>query len=297
MRIADQTLMTGILTDLDQGRQALLRTQGALSSGREVQRASDDPARAVDAMTARSALAWNAQYQRNVDSGVSWLQATEASLAQSVDLMQRARQLLVQAANGVTGGVDQASIAQELGQITEGLVAAGNAQLDGRYLFAGSSTQTAPLVPAGSPPTAATYAGDTAALNREIGPGITQPVNLTADQVFSGGSGLLPALIQARSDVLAGDGSAITADLQTIDAAMDNLVTMRTEVGARLGRLQIADTALKSLDLTLTRQLSAAEDADMAWAATRYASLNTAYQAALQAAGRLLPASLIDFLR
>lgn len=298
MRITDQTLMSSMLTDLDQTRQALVRTQGILASGREVQQPSDDPARAMDGMLARSALAANGQFQRNVSSGIDWLQATDSALTQAGDLMQRARQLVVQASNdGAIAGTDAAAIAQELGQIAEALVGVGNQSLAGRYLFGGALTTAAPLTATGSPPTSVTYNGDAANINREIAPGVSVAINVHGDQVFTGAGGLITAVIQAQSDVAAGNTAALSADLQAIDAAADNLTTVRTDVGARLSRLQTADTALKSLEVALTKQLSTAEDADFARTLSQYATLNTAYQAALNAAGRLLPASLIDFLR
>lgn len=297
MRITDQTLMNSVLTDLDRTRQGLVRAQSILASGREVQLPSDDPARAMEAMLARSALAQNGQFQRNVAAGLDWLQSTDDALAQAGDLTQRARQLVLQAGNAATAPADAAAIAEELGQIAEALVGVGNQSSVGRYLFGGTQTLTAPLSATGSPPTAVTYAGDSGNIDREIGPGLGVAVNVRADQVFTGATGLLPVLIQARANVQAGNTAALAADLNSIDAALDNLTTLRTDVGARVNRLQSADSGLSSLEVALTRQLSSAEDADIARTATRYATLNTAYQAALSAAGRLLPATLIDFLR
>ena len=297
MRITDQTLMKNVLTDLDQTRQGLVRAQSVLASGREVQQPSDDPARAMDAMLARSALAQNGQFHRNVGSGVDWLKATDGALSQAGDLMQRARQLVLQAGNASTAPADDAALAQELGQIAEAVVGTGNQSLEGRYLFGGTQTLAAPLTATGSPPTAVTYNGNSGSVNREIGPGLSVAVNVCGDQLFTGAAGLLPALIQARTDVQAGNTAALAADLQGIDTALDGLTTLRTDVGARLGRLQSAQTGLGSLEVALTQQLSGAEDADIARTATRYATLNTAYQAALNAAGRLLPTTLIDFLR
>lgn len=297
MRITDHALMTGILTDLNATRQALAHTQGVLASGRDIQVPSDDPARAMDAMLGRAALDENGQYQRNVSSGLTWLQGTDSALSQAHDLVQRARQLVVQGADATISQGDALAIAQELGQIANALVSLGNNSVEGRYLFGGAKTLTPPLAATGTPPTAVTYNGDSGSLNRDLAPGVSETVNVRGDQVFTGANGILPAVITAYNDAQAGNSTALGNDLQTLDAALDNLTAMRTDVGARINRLSAANAALSSMEGVLTQQVATAEDADMARTATQYASLQVSYQAALSAAGRMLPTTLIEFLR
>jgi flagellar hook-associated protein 3 FlgL len=122
------------------------RTQQQLATGRRLLAPSDDPAAAVQALGLRDGLAALDQYSRNAEGAIARLSQQETVLADMGLLLQRARELTVQAANGVQNDESRAAIASELEQITESLLAAANTRdANGEYLFAGHRSDRLPF--------------------------------------------------------------------------------------------------------------------------------------------------------
>lgn len=129
-------------------RQARIeQLQEQVSSGRRIQRVSDDPAAAARAERSRNALSRIAADQRGLQDQRNALQLAEAALGRSVDLLQRARELLVQSQNGTLGARDRLSIATELAGLREQLLAEANQRdANGVALFGGLSTRAEAFV-------------------------------------------------------------------------------------------------------------------------------------------------------
>ncbi|HOP06912.1 MAG TPA: flagellar hook-associated protein FlgL [candidate division Zixibacteria bacterium] len=92
------------------------------------------------------------------------------------------------------------------------------------------------------------------------------------------------------------DEEAIQGLLDDFDAAIENLLTARSSVGAKAKRLEITDSRLSELDLAYTERLSEVEDADLAELVTTLATQENNYQASLAAAAKIIQPSLLNFL-
>jgi len=296
-RITQSMLSTTLLADLQTITDKLARTQGKLSSGKEIQKPSDDPFATARALQFRAELASNKQYQSNVGEASSWQDATDTALSSIDELVQRARDLVVQGANDTLGPSGRASIAAEIDQIVESIKAAGNTQYAGRYIFSGSLTTTAPYTPGG--PDA--YLGDAASIYREIGPGVQVPLNVDGGSVIGDSAtpgSLLATLKTISNDLKTNNGAALqTTDLAAIDSAHDVVTTARATVGARTNRLETALGRLQQLEESTTKLLSNTEDADMAQTLVDFSQQQAVYQAALKAGAQIVQPSLMDFLR
>jgi len=291
-RITNSMVSRTVLSDIQDVFGKLSRTQERLSSGKQLTKPSDDPFAASRALLYRTGLDANRQYQTNVNEAKSWLDASDTALSQLGESSSRARELILQGANGTNSQVQRDAIASELDQIADSIKTVANTQYAGRYIFSGAATQTAPFTVGG----ADTYLGDTAAINREIGQNVQVPVNVTGDTVVSP---LLAAIRQAAIDLRAGGTPAnlSTTDLAAMDAATDAIQTTRSSVGARVNRLTAAQDRLQQLELAQTKQLSDTEDADVAQTMVDYSTQSAVYQAALKAGSQLIQPSLLDFLR
>ena len=290
-RITNSMVSRTVLSDIQGVFTKLSQTQEKLSSGKQLTKPSDDPFAASRALLYRTSIDANNQYQTNVNEATSWLDATDTALSDITDSAGRARDLLIQGSNGTNSQVQRDAIAAELDQIVDSIKTAGNTQYAGRYIFAGTATQTAPFAVGG----ADTYLGDTGTINREIGQGVQVPVNVTGDTVVSP---LVAALRQAVTDLRAGGtpSNLNTTDLQALDAASGAVQTTRSTVGARQNRLTSAQDRLQQLQLAQTKQLSDTEDADVAQTMIDYSTQSAVYQAALKAGAQLIQPSLLNFL-
>jgi flagellar hook-associated protein 3 FlgL len=290
-RVTNSMTARTVLADIQNVQAQLTETQNRLSSGKQLTKPSDDPFGTSRALLYRGELAANTQYQSNVNEATSWLNTTDTALGSISDDAARARDLLLQGANGSMSQTDKDAIADELDQLVDSIKTAGNTQYAGSYIFSGAKTGTQPFTIGGTD----AYAGDTATISREIGQGVTVPVNITGDTVVSP---VIAAIRQAAVDLRAGGTPANlgTTDLNALDAASDNISETRAIVGARQNRMASALSRLQQINVAQSQQLSNTEDADMAQTMIDFSTQSAVYQAALKAGANLIQPSLMNFL-
>ena len=167
MRIStSQFIQQGLSQILTQQRQ-IADTQEQLATGRRVVRPSDDPAAATRSLSLRESIATLQQYNDNNDFAQSRLQAEEVALISAGDLLQRARELAIQANNATQTNETRAGTAVELQGILDGLLSAANTRdANNEYIFAGYRTAAPPFVQTGS---GFSYIGDQGVREIQIG--------------------------------------------------------------------------------------------------------------------------------
>lgn len=301
MRITMLMSSQTMLSDINEGYDRLTRLQQELSSGKAIGKPSDDPYGTSRAIGLRGELAGLTQYQSNVDDGTGWLNTSDTALSQMSDVLQRARELLVQGGSDTADQTARNAIADEIDQLTDSAKQEANVQYAGKYVFSGTATNTPPYAVGG----ADTYAGDAGTITRTIGPGVQVPINSDVHALLGDGQGaadgkLLDTLRNIADHLRGGttaDAAALRGtDLQNLDANLDALNGIRADVGARTNRLAIATSRLSNLQSNTTQLLSNTEDADMAQTVTSYTTQQAAYNAALRAGANIVQSSLLDFL-
>jgi flagellar hook-associated protein 3 FlgL len=293
MRITAGMNQRHVLADLRRVQERLADAQSRVSSGKQIEKPSDDPLGAERAVRLRSELDTTKAYGTAVDESRSWLDATDAALSSINDIVQTARELTVQAANGATTPAARQSIKVQIDALTEQLKTTLNGAYDGRYIFSGTATDTPPYDLTSATPDA--YQGDSNPVVRQIGPGVSVQVNVTADDVLSG---LLPALRSISAHLQSNDATALqTTDLQALDTGLDTVTTARSQIGAVTNRVDAAGQRLDDLQDVTKAFLSKTEDADLPQALTDLSAQQNALSAALQGGSTLIQQSLMDFLR
>lgn len=296
VRVTQSMLNRTFLQNLSRNLASLDKLQNQLSSGRKIAKPSDDPVVAVRGMAYRSALVEIAQFKRNVDEGLTWLETTDKALDEATNLLQRARELLVRGLNGAMTAEDRAAMAKEIAQIKEQLGNVANTAVAGRYIFAGTDTKNPPY----DAQTGTWVNQNGQDILVEIGKGIYLPINVLGKDVFAvpdaanGIFGVLDAIARG----LNGDATVdLNAELGRLDQQLDNLLAVRATVGARMNRFELIQSRLEADEVNVTRLLSKEEDADMAEVITNLKTAENVYRAALAAGARIIQPSLVDFLR
>ena len=294
MRVTNGMLARTLLADLDRAHEQLRETSQRMASGRRIDRPSDDPLGASRVLELDEALSRATQHGRATQDARAWLDVTDSALGQLTDLAQRARELALRGANGTSGPGERESIALEIDQLAAAVKAAANASFAGRYVFAGTLT--------GQPPYRAGvddgYYGDTGAIDREVSAGVAVRLNVTgAEALGTGAGGLISTLRTLASNLRAGNTGAVGgADLAALSAHLDTLISSRTLTGARASRVEVAESRLRDVELSLRRLRSETADADLTRLAMEYSLRSAALQSALQAGATTLQPSLMDFL-
>jgi len=297
-RITTQMTASMTLNDLQQSLNRLDTTQQQLSSGKKLNQPSDDPYGTSQAMSLNGQLSSLNDYTNNITDGTAWTQQATTSLGDIDSMVQRVRELVVQAANGTYTQSDLNASASEVNQLIDAIKQEANASYNGQYIFSGTSTGTAPYQTGSTD----TYQGGTGSVNRLIGPNTTLTVNTNISSLLgngqaSGDGGLLDTLRTIASDMQSGNTGAIGgADLKNLDSNFGTLTQMEANVGAVSNRLTLASTRIQQLQNSDTAALSNVQDADMATVAINFSTEQAAYSAALKAGANIVQSSLLDFL-
>jgi flagellar hook-associated protein 3 FlgL len=297
-RITTQMTASMTLNDLQQSLNRLDTTQQQLSSGKKINQPSDDPYGTSQAISLNGQLSSLKDYTNNITDGTAWTQQATTSLGDIDSMVQRVRELVVQASNGTYTQSSLNASAAEVNQLIDAVKQEANASYNGQYIFSGTSTGTAPYQTGSTD----TYQGGTGSVNRLIGPGTTLSINTNISSLLgngqaSGDGGLLDTLRTIASDMQSGNTGAIGgADLKNLDSNFGTLTQMEANMGAITNRLTLASTRIEQLQNSDTAALSNVQDADMATVAINFSTEQAAYSAALKAGANIVQSSLLDFL-
>lgn len=174
-RVATANTFDRTIDRLQQRQAELAQQQERLSSGKRVQRISDDPAAAALAERERARLQRVQNDQRALQASRRNIELAESTLGTVNDLLHRTKELLVQGGNGTLNASDRRSIASELAGIRERLLALANTtDTSGRPLFTGlglGGAGTQPFVEALTSPVSTTYGPDGRVVQKNLLPG------------------------------------------------------------------------------------------------------------------------------
>ncbi len=149
MRISTAGMFLSSLGQLQQLQSALARTQEQIASGRRLLTPSDDAIGSARSIELRELASRLEQYDRNGDLARSRLAIEEQSLAGAGDILQRARELALQANNATQSTETRAFIATEIRELKGQLLQIANTQdTTGRFIFAGYRDKVQPFTAA-----------------------------------------------------------------------------------------------------------------------------------------------------
>jgi len=304
-RVTQSMLNMNLLKNLNGNLSRLSTYSEQMSSLRKINRPSDDPIGISYSLRYRSDRAANEQYQANLDSAQSLLEFTDTMLGQLGEVIHRIRELTLQGANSTNPDVSLQSIKNEISQLNDHLVMIGNSSFNGKYIFNGQLTNVKPYSetnPQDADP-------DVGSLTYEVGQGIYVSVNVHGKQVFGDpvqydvNGDPIPSdnLFQVVKDIMnaleQSDTFALNDALGRLDSRFDKILEVRSEVGAKANRLDLASRRLSDIDINLQTLQSRTEGVDMAALIVNLKTAENAYQASLSAGARIIQTSLMDFLR
>ncbi|WP_152396368.1 flagellar hook-associated protein FlgL [Paenibacillus guangzhouensis] len=293
IRVTQGMMTNQLMRNVTKNYNNMNKYQENLSTGRKINKPSDDPVGITYALRYRSELTMNEQYQKNMDSAKSFVEHTDTIMGQINDVLQRASELTVK---GVTGTNPQSAldaISAEMGGIFDTLLVLGNDQMNGKFIFNGQKTDQMPYSTGGE-------STDTQKVNFQSAAGVIIPINITGNEVFGENTdqdNMFTIIKSLQTAFKNGDQSTAVSLMDKLQSRMDKFLDMRSEVGARSNRIDLMDSRLKDLSLNLTDLSSKTEDADMAETIIKLQSQESIYQASLSSGAKIIQPSLLDYLR
>jgi flagellin len=242
-----------------------------LSSGMAINRAGDDASGLAVSEKMRAQIRGLNQASKNASNGISFIQTTEGYLQESSDILQRLRELSVQASNGVYTSEDRMQIQVEVSQLVDEIDRiASHAQFNGMNLLTGR------------------FARDngqnivTASMWIQVGANMDQRKRLFIGTMTAKALGVRNVGNDGIINLDSADGANRT--IGTLDTALKLVNKQRADLGAYQNRLE---HAIKGIDVG-AENLQAAEsrirDTDMAAQMVEY----TKNRILVQAGGAML---------
>jgi len=284
-----------VLAAIQQVQQAQATALQQISTGRRVNLPSDDPAAAAALVQNHNRSAINDQYTQNASTVQGMMQAAESVLSSVVSEVSQAISIGVEGANGTLSDANRATLAEQVTGTLDSVVSQANTAYRGIHLFAGTDSTTVPFT---SSTSGYQYNGNSGVNSVAIGDGYSVPVNIPGDQMFQqAGSDLLGSLQQLVSALQSGDTTAIGNATDQLRSALDYVTQQRAFYGNVASQINTQETFLQNESVNFKSEENSLVGVDLATAATNLSQAQTASQATMAAAARVLQQSLLDYLK
>ncbi|MBP5519475.1 MAG: flagellin [Treponema sp.] len=227
--------------------ESIMKNMEKLSSGERINRAGDDASGLAVSEKMRSQIRGLNQASKNIQNGVSFIQTTEGYLGETTDILQRVRELAVQAANGIYSDEDRMQIQVEVSQlVAEVDRIASVAQFNGMNMLTGRFALTGDKV-----------------MQFQIGANMDQNARVYIGTMTAAALGLKGAQGgDEQISISSPDEANMT--LGTVDAALTVVNKQRADLGAYQNRFELA---AKGVDIAAENTQAAESrirDTDMA---------------------------------
>ena len=300
IRITQGIMIDRVLSNIRDQELRILALQNQLATGLKINKISDNPLAARRGIASQSEIRQNEQYLTNISTVSPYLRESETSILTVVDILQRANELTLQGSNSTNAQEQRDQLALEINQLLEATLVESNHQTNGRFIFAGTRTLATPFAEtrdANNDITAVTYNGNDENIEMETSENVRVIVNETGQAVFQENIDVFQVLIDIRDSLRTGDFDGLTTGLVELDTAQEQLLVSTARIGSIENRINRTDTNIRDINVQLEEVLSDNIDADFAEVIVELNAQSNAFQASLNAAGRIIQPSLLDFIR
>jgi flagellar hook-associated protein 3 FlgL len=288
MRITEAMNLNSVLESESRVSERMAQLTQMASSGLRVSQPSDDPAAYASIVQRDSGIATVQARKSAATAAAGDLDLAGSVLNQATSLIQKARALAVEEANGTQDAASRANAATEVDSLRQQLLALANTKGSTAYLFGGTKTGAPPFDSSGN------FVGNSGVTHVEIADGVLAVSNANGAQAFgaSGGRDVLADLQALSSALSSNDPTAIQASIGNMDASHAQIVAAQVDTGERADRLHSASDAMGAALTQMQVARAPVADADAATTLSNLEAAQTAYQAALQVNKQILSLSL-----
>lgn len=299
MRISTQMMYEQNMRGITDSQSRWLSYGEQMSTGKRVNRPSDDPIAASQAIVLSQSQSQNSQFALARTFATQKVSLEDNVLTQVNTAISSVREKLVYASNGTLNDDDRLALATDIQGIRDQLMNLANTtDGNGRFIFAGYKTESAPF-----DSVTGDYRGGAEAITQQVdtarnmaishtGKQIFESITSNAEQLPGGGYGetnmfkILDSAVAALKTPIENDPAAAAVQNQVIANAQigiqnteNNILTVVADVGTKMNELEKLDTLGDDRALGQTKQMSDLVDVDWNEAISSY----TMQQAALQA--------------
>lgn len=271
----------GVQQNLNKAAGALSTAMQRLSSGLKINSAADDAAGLQISTRMSSQIRGQTVAIKNANDGISLAQTADGAMATDTDILQRMRELAVQARNGTNSTADQTATNSEFAQMSDELTRiSASTQINGKFLLNGSAGVVTLQVGSNT--------------------GSANQISLTLSSKFDAVS----LSVDSGTLVLTGATSAAAASnidnaITAIDAAIAAIGATRANLGASQNRLTSTISVLQNVTQNVTAAQGRVQDTDFAAETAELTKQQTLQQASTSvlAQANQLPSAVLKLLQ
>ena len=262
---------------MTQNARGLSTVMQQLSTGKRINNAVDDVAGMAISTRLTSQIRGLNQAVRNTNDGISLIQTAEGATEQVTNMLQRMRELAVQASNDTNNNNDRSYLNLEFQSLTSQIGSiASYTQWNGANVLNG-------------------LGGASGVFSFQVGANSGQTISISLASMATDSTGVLSNISGQSITTTSSSGSALSA----IITALDTVSYQRSNMGAVISRLQFTSDNLANVSAKAQESRSRIEDTDYSQATTELAKRNIIQQAAqaMLAQANQAPQSVLQLLR
>jgi len=289
MRVTDSAAFENVKRQVTKAREGVLTAQQQAGTGLRVQKPSDDPVAAASARreTSRKALA-DAGVSAT-DAATTQLEGTDAALNDVFAQLTSARDLALENSSSTASAENRTAAATQVRMIREQMVALGNTNVGGHYVFAGYRDQSPAFATNGN------FVGDNSSKEVQALPGLRVKTSISGEQVFGSDApdSMFTALDKLASALDSNDPDAVRDTLKDLDANQNRVLAARSQVGGMLDGAKVAGAVASQHSYQAELQVSKLVEVDEIAAATNLVQAQNALNSALAIAQQMPTGGLV----
>jgi flagellar hook-associated protein 3 FlgL len=282
MRVTDSSTFDNIRRSVTGAREKMQVASDQASSGVRVGKPSDDPVAAAAARRETSRKALADAGKSSTDHATTLLNGTDAALDDVYQGLTTARNLIMENASTTVGPENRRAAAIEVRKIREQMVALGNTNVAGRFVFGGYKDQVPAYEQDG------TFTGDTNTKEVQALPGVKVGASIAGTKVFGESGEDVFTALGALADALdSNDPDAIRSMLSDFTTHQDRVLDARSQVGSMMNNVTVASSVAERASYTSQVEINRLIAMDEVTAATNLVQAKGALDTALAIAQKI----------
>ena len=284
MRITNLMQLNDALASQSRASQQVYGLTKQATSGLKINAPSDDPAGYASVVSADAQISVLQGRSNAIASATGDLNLADGALSSAGDLMMRAKQIAITAADGTQSATDRANAAAEVNQITQQLIGLANTKGSSGYIFGGTQTDIPPIDPSGN------FNGNGGVTHLEVANGVLVQSNASGANAFTvaGGRDVIADLSSLATALSSNNAGAIQSSIDNMNADNTQVIAARVNVGIAASTLQSSSDVISGALTTVQTTLSNQSSADIATVYSELTQAQTSYEGAISVNKQIL---------
>jgi len=299
MRIASKSYLDVLQQGILKAESKLGLLSEQITSGKRINRPSDDPVGASQALRTHATLEITLSQQRTLERARQINGFLDKTLGEMATPLQTAYNAALKATQPGLGDAGRLAAAKEIRAVLSRLVTIGNTDFNGIYLLSGTQNDKPALLETGIPGNLIQFQGNEQPMKIAIAPGREMEITITGQELFNFENSVGTRSVSAVDDDLFGVIEDLAQDveigymdgihehMEQLKALQEHVLTERGKIGTYGLRLEQNLELAKDTEFQSRRLLSDIEDVDIAAALMEIERQKLSYQAALAATAKI----------